>query len=294
VKRIYVLGDIMADIHAVVASPLRIGSDTPGVITFLSGGSAANTAAWLAHSGAPTTLIAKVGDDPAGREELRRLRTFGVDVAAAIDSDVPTGACIALVHPVEGGLDRTMIPNPGANANLRADELPSFAGGGQLYVSGYALFHGARDAARAALQRAREAGLQVSVGAASACPLDDLGAETFFGWIGADVLVLANHEEAEVLGGSSVPGTAAAAIAGRTGRAIVTCGADGAFWADQDGVIFVPSHDPGAIVADPVGAGDAFAAGILRTIAVEGPPVEALQVAHQLAVRSIALPGGRP
>lgn len=293
-KRVYVLGDIMADIKVAIDGPLQVGSDTPGAITFHSGGSAANTAAWLAHSGVPTTLIGRVGDDRGGREEPRVLQSYGVTLQVTTDPVAATGACVLLVHKRNGVLERTMIPSSGANANLAVEDLPAFTGGGQLYVSGYAFFHGARHTAAIALQRAREAGLQVCVGAASASPLRERGADAFFAWAGENVLVLANHDEAAVLGGTEDPAMAAAVMAERAGRAIVTCGAEGAYWADADGTVFLPVPEHGAVVKDPVGAGDAFAAGVLRTLANGGDPVDVLRVGHQLAQRAIALPGARP
>jgi sugar/nucleoside kinase (ribokinase family) len=296
VKRVYVLGEIMVDVHVALEAPIHVGSDSRGQISFLSGGSAANTATWLAHGGVPTTLIARVGDDAAGWDERRVLQSYGVDLVVSMDTDETTGACVVLVHQTEHGPERSMIPNTGANATLRAEHLPQTFDepDGHLYVSGYALFTGAREAALEAMRRARAQGLTLSVGTASAEPLRDVGAETFFGWIGTDLLLIANRDEAAALTGETEPASARAALAQRVGRAIVTCGADGAIWCTPQETLSFPSVAAPSRFIDPVGAGDAFTAGVLRVFALGGSAAAAVQVGNQLAARCVSTPGGRP
>ncbi|MGA8112613.1 MAG: PfkB family carbohydrate kinase, partial [Actinocatenispora sp.] len=72
--RVLVVGDLVTDVLAVVTAPLAggaglaVGSDTRARIRFAAGGSAANTASWLADARIPVTLVAAVGDDAAGRD----------------------------------------------------------------------------------------------------------------------------------------------------------------------------------------------------------------------------------
>ena len=42
----FCLGDLMVDVVARLFGPLAEGSDSPAVISYVGGGSAANTAAW--------------------------------------------------------------------------------------------------------------------------------------------------------------------------------------------------------------------------------------------------------
>ena len=104
--------------------PLAPGSDAPAVIRFHGGGSAANTAAWLARAGMEPVLVGRVGDDERGRGASEELRAAGVDAQLAVDPELPTGTCVVLVGP-EG--ERTMAPDAGANDALTdidlADEL---------------------------------------------------------------------------------------------------------------------------------------------------------------------------
>ncbi len=55
--RVLVVGDVIDDILATISMPLRHNTDTPASIVKSSGGSAANTAVWLASSGSRSTLL---------------------------------------------------------------------------------------------------------------------------------------------------------------------------------------------------------------------------------------------
>ncbi len=63
--RFVCLGDLMIDVVAHLRRPLAHGSDSPAPIQMEQGGSAANTAAWLADGGQRVAFIGKVGADPA-------------------------------------------------------------------------------------------------------------------------------------------------------------------------------------------------------------------------------------
>ena len=194
------VGDVMADILARLPGPLAPGSDTPASIEVFGGGAAGNTASWLDDLGTSVTLVGRIGpaDDPFRGAALGGLRP---DVAAGLVTDPvhATGRCLVLVGP-DG--ERTMVPDAGANAFLAPADLNGhFEAGRHLHLSGYPLFGPARDAGRQALARAREAGMSISVTAASAAPLARVGAAAFLDWIGPDVTLFANVDEARVLTG---------------------------------------------------------------------------------------------
>ena len=79
--RIVVLGDLMLDVVLAPARALERGTDVPGRVSLVQGGSAANTARWLGRLGARTTLVAAVGRDAAGRALVDAVRADGVQVA---------------------------------------------------------------------------------------------------------------------------------------------------------------------------------------------------------------------
>src|SRR6185312_2601192 len=143
---------------------LAVGSDTAAEIMITGGGSAANTAAWLAALGVPVTLVAVVGDDRAGTDRLEELRAAGVRCAVRRAPGASTGAIVVL----SAGDDRTMITDRGANGLLTAaDIVPALAGARHVHLSGYTLLDpSTRQAGRAALARAAEQGATASVDAA--------------------------------------------------------------------------------------------------------------------------------
>jgi sugar/nucleoside kinase (ribokinase family) len=287
--RVVCIGDVMVDVHARLPGELAIGSDTPATIAFTGGGSAANTAAWLAAAGCAAVFVGRVGDDVAGRQATGELEAAGVQLRVSVDSKLPTGTCIVLVGS-DG--ERTMIPSAGANARGAlalgtADLVDSW-----LHVSGYALFHEqARDAALRSLTAARADGRPVSVDAASAAPLRDYGATRFLDDV-APCLLFANLDEAAALSGTRNPDGAARALGLRSGQAIVKQGAGAAVWSDGRHVVGVPGHH--VDVVDSTGAGDAFAAGVLAALVTGLELTAALAAGHDLAARAVARPGARP
>ncbi|GIF49675.1 sugar/nucleoside kinase (ribokinase family) [Asanoa ferruginea] len=291
--RIVVVGDLVTDVVAVLSGPPAPDTDTAASIRFTGGGQAANTAAWLAWHGVPVTLLASVGADSAGAARVSELRAAGVDCPLPPRTDAPTGTVIVLA---EGGR-RTMVTDRGASLLLDPDAVAAaLVGGAHLHLSGYPLLDAASRAAGVrALAAAREHGLTVSVDAASAGPLRQVGGATFISWVRGVDLLLANADEAAVLAGSagSDPADQARSLAASLDAAVVVkLGAAGAIWADRDGVCTVPA--PAATVVDPTGAGDAFAAGLLATRLAGGDPRACLTAAAAAGALAVARIGARP
>src|SRR6187399_2846496 len=76
--RIVVLGDLMLDVVLAPAVGLASGTDVPGRVSLVQGGSAANTARWLGRLGARSSLISAIGRDAAGRALTEAVRADGV------------------------------------------------------------------------------------------------------------------------------------------------------------------------------------------------------------------------
>jgi ribokinase len=291
---IVVVGDLMVDVVATAAGAVAHASDTEAVVRWTGGGAAASVAAWLAADGVPVALVARAGDDIAGRGAVAELAAAGVDVHVAVDATRSTGTCVIVV---DGAGERTMLPDRGANLALAPDDLPEalFVAGGHLHLSGYVLLHdGPRAAGLSALARARAAGMTISVDPASAAPERAAGAEAVLGWIGAVDLLLPNVDEARALTGEADSERAARALVARGAarEVVVTLGADGALWTNGADVVRAPA--PVATVVDTVGAGDAFAAGWLAARR-RGENVEpALAAACAQGARAVGRSGGRP
>ena len=290
----FCLGDLMVDVVARLFGPLAEGSDSPAVISYVGGGSAANTAAWLTRVGVDSVFIGAIGDDAAGQSQLESLHTLGVDVRFRVDRTRPTGTCLVLVAPTG---ERTMVPDPGANLALEEFDVPTdeFAPGDHLHVSGYALLRDSRDAALHALSAAVAAGMTVSVGAASAAPLEVLGSAPFLKLLPAETLLFANEKEAAVLSGAD--GSAvqlARALAGDGRQVVVTAGSGEAVWADGSEHATMAAEPLDRPELDTTGAGDAFAAGFLAARARDAVPAVCLRDGHALAAAACRTTGGRP
>lgn len=286
----------MVDVLAVMSGALQRGSDTPSAVTAAGGGSGANVAAWLASTGVPTAYVGRVGDDALGRDSVKALAAAGVTVWVGTDADLPTGTCVVLVEP---GGERSMLPDAGANAGLREHDLPHgprtpFRPGAHLHLSGYTLLNaGSRDAGLAALGLAREAGMTISIDPSSAALLESIGAAWFLRMTRGADLLLANRDEASVLGGSPDPHRSAEALGDTYREVVVKLGADGALW--QQGFISASAPaERGVEVRDTTGAGDAFAAGFLASWLLHPEPETALAAGCRLAARAVSRVGARP
>ncbi|GAA0800330.1 carbohydrate kinase family protein [Spirilliplanes yamanashiensis] len=271
-----VVGDLVTDVLALTAGPPEPGTDTTGTIRFTGGGQAANTAAWLAAAGCAVTLVAAVGDDAEGRDRVAELTAAGVRCAVRAYPD-RTGTVLVLAAAGE----RTMIADRGANLRLSPADvdagLAAAPAATHLHLSGYVLLDAAsRPAGRHALAAARARGLTVSVDAASAGPLRRTPG--FAGWVRGADLLLANDDEAAVLGD----------VHTLAREVVVKRGAAGASW----GTEHCPARD--VPVLDATGAGDAFAAGLLAAWLGGADRAAALAAGVAYGARAVQTPGSRP
>ena len=284
------------DIIARTGGPVSEGSDTDAEIRTAGGGAGGNVAAWLASLGVPVTLVARVGDDAAGRSQAAELAGYGVRCAFTADPDAATGTIVVLVG-ADG--ERTMLADRGANLRLSAADLPaSLPAGGHLHLSGYTLLHdGPRAAGLAALRRASAAGLTTSIDPASVAPLAATGPAAFLAWTSGVDLLLPNLPEARLLSNRTDPVDAARTLASHYRAVAVTLGPDGALWAAGDTVVHLPAGPGDTFSAGPLdttGAGDAFSAGLLAAWLAGADGPAAVRRGLTLAATAVARLGARP
>ena len=258
-----VIGDLALDVVVSPDGPLQTGTDTPGRISFVQGGSASNTARWLAQLGARSTLITAVGRDATGRALVEALRGDGVTVRVARVAGARTARIAVLVGP-DG--ERSFVPDRGAAELLPPDDVKAswFSGAAALHVPAYSLLRAPlSDAARRGIDFARAAGAAVSVDLASIGPLMARGrgaARALIAGIEPEILFATASEAAALLGGARVEGLLEFASI-----AVVKRGPKGAtVLARNDGAPLRFEVATSRVHAgDTTGAGDAFDAGFL-------------------------------
>jgi sugar/nucleoside kinase (ribokinase family) len=289
---IVVVGDLVTDVVVVPDGHVEVGTDTLAKISSGGGGQGANTAAWLAYAGSAVTLVAAVGDDLSGRERIAEMEAAGVSCTVRAHSGARTGTVVVLTSPDE----RTLITDPGAALLLDPADvvaaIKTAPDAVHLHLSGYVLLNpGSRAGGLAALAAARERGLTTSVDAASAAPLRR--ENTFKSWVREIDLLLCNSDEATVLAGPGSPAEQAAALTAVARNVVVKLGGDGAVWSGRDGTLasVIGVRVP---MTDPTGAGDAFAAGLLRAWCAGADPSAALAAGAELGSLAVQQIGARP
>ncbi len=297
---ILVVGDVIDDIVVFPSGPIVPDTDTRSTIRRVAGGSAANTAAWLAELGCAVTFVGAVG---TGEAATHAALLPGVD-ARLHEVHAPTGTIIVLVD----GESRALLSDRGANALLDLDAIDDDMLRAHVHLTGHTMAASDGAAFARLIRRAKDAGATVSVNPGSVAYIVALGAERFREVIaGADVLI-ATLTEGRALAGldggedasaadpsaadpnASDPSVSAAEVraALEIPTVVLTRGREGAV---VDGM---PVAAASATVIDPTGAGDAFCAGFLARWTAGADPVDAAQFGAEVAARARAIVGGRP
>lgn len=259
-------------------------------------GAESNVAQGLARLGHWARWIGRVGDDPAGEAVLRELRADGVDVSCAeMDPDAPTGLLLRDSH-AQRPIDVQYYRAASAASFLAADQISAevLEGVRVVHVSGITpmLSESAEQTTWTLVERAREVGAAISF---DPNVRRKLGTEhEWMRTVGpllreAD-LVIAGEDELELLLGGGPEEVAKALLAMGRARTVVVKHRDHSASAiDRDGQCTQP---PFAVpVTDPVGAGDAFAAGWLSAWLRGLPTQQALAEAACVAALVVQAPG---
>jgi len=312
---IIVMGDLMMDICAPLDSlealTLARGSDLPSSITFDVGGSAANTASWLAEAGKLTYLLGAVGSDSMGATIKSRLSRPCLHLKLHTFSQYPTGTCIVVT---ESSGERTMIPSAGANEHLSIDQLfelwAHVPTPQHLHVSGYALFHETAGAtALVAMDHARSLGMSISFDPSAHTLVSSHSDRIRTALARADIL-LANEQEAialaqtfldlPVLKSETSAMNLATELRGLLCTesvdpvAVITLGPRGAIAAASTTEAVPASVVAATQVKSTTGAGDAFNAGFLGSWLTAAAVLPALEAGVRLASEAISRVGASP
>jgi ribokinase len=261
--RIVVLGDLLVDVVLAAERPLEHGTDVPGQVRLVQGGSAATTARWLGRLGARSSMVAAVGRDPAGRALVEALRSDGVAARVVRVPGARTGRIGVLVNP-DG--ERSFVTDRGAALQLRASDLRAawFARADAVHMPVYSLLDEPLSlAGRRAIQLGRGAGAVVSIDLASIGPLLARGrraARALLDEIAPDLLFATASEAEGFLGRYAVEGLLEVAPV-----AVVKRGSKGATVLARESESNLRFEVATAHInaTDTTGAGDAFDAGFL-------------------------------
>ncbi|KQV05641.1 MULTISPECIES: carbohydrate kinase family protein [unclassified Kitasatospora] len=287
-----VIGDVVTDVVALHDRPLAPHTDTAARIAVLPGGSAANSAAWAAYSGAEVRLLSRLGADSADWHRAE-LVGAGVRPHLVVDPELSTAVVICLV---DAEAERTFVTDTGAAARLGpADWDPALLDGvARLHLSGYLYFTDqGRQLAVRAVAAAEARGLPVSVDPASTGFIERLGVADFLAAIDGTDLLLPNSAEARLLAGTDDPVTAAERLSAVYGEAVVKLGPQGAVAAREGKVVARIAAVPSTAL-DTTGAGDAFTGAFLAARLGGADLAEATAAGCGAGAAAVARTGGRP
>jgi 2-dehydro-3-deoxygluconokinase len=285
------LGETMALVAAPEIGLLRHATS----LRLSCGGAESNLAIGVSRLGHTATWVGRVGDDEFGVMVRRMLAAEGVDGRVRVDPGAPTGLMVkyrrtATVTQVQ------YYRRGSAGSRLRPDDIDAdlVRSARILHVTGItpALSDGAREAVRYAVGVARAAGVLVSL---------DLNYRRLLwspeeaGPVLAELvrqadIVFATEPEALLV----VTGDSPAALGRALGslgpeQVLVKRGAFGAVAVLRDEVLTVPAVPVTEV--DPVGAGDAFAAGYLSRLLEGGTPAECLETGALAGAYTVTVPG---
>jgi len=224
-----------------------------GEFVTVAGGKGANQAIAATRAGAATRLLGAIGSDAFGVTLKARIDAAGVDTGLL---RVVYGASGVALITVDAAGENTIVVTPGANGSftdLRAPERAALAEADVMVAQ----LEIPVETVTAAALAARSAGTRVVLNAAPARSLPPELLEA------VDLLVV-NETEAVAISGQGRPEPLLASVP----RAVLTLGAQGAWYVDRDGTSV---QVPGVRVetVDSTAAGDAFT-GALAVAWAEG------------------------
>lgn len=281
------VGETMAMVTPVQAEPLEVASE----FALHSGGAESNVAMYLAGLGHRVSWVSRLGDDPLGRRVLRNVSGAGVATTnVELDAAAPTGVYFKDPGPLG---TRVFYYRRGSAASFMGPKTVEFLAASPprvVHTSGitpalsfscdnmtsalFDMFVGTQTLL--SLDVNYRSALWPSPGAAGA-RLEGLALQAGVVFVGLD--------EARTLWGTTTPQQ----VRDRLKEAPVVVVKDGAVGAtafDAESETFVPSLP--VEVNEPVGAGDAFAAGWLSGFLRGLPQAGRLRLGHLLASAALS------
>lgn len=289
--KVLCIGDVMLDVIAVLQTKINYGSDTPSKISTHGGGAAGNVASWSQVSGAPTKIVARVGNDPAGTAIVSEFDTLGVEHGDCIIPGTHTGVVVVLVD-LSG--ERTMFPETGANSGLSSRDLPDLEGIEVVYLSGYSLLDEvSRPGVLEMIAKIRNKDIPIFFDPATVGGMSQVNINEIKSWLPLMSALFMNEEEAAFLTGHTQLEPALESLLQFSPTAIIKCGPDGAIGKSRDSdpikIAAMPTH-----VIDTTGAGDSFAGGFIASWLINQDLKLCMEAGASAAARCVSDIGARP
>lgn len=240
------------------------------------GGSAANTAYWLAKMGQRVQMVGAVGDDPFGRAALTSL----ADEGASVDGvDIVAAAPTTVAVVCSTGTNKRMITSPGPSFDsaIARFDLPT---DDSCYVHVAAELS---DALADFCSRAHRAGAFVSADF-NGRDMRPISTTLFIAFLNVD-------EWRRLVGSQSVSWSLGHELVGSGGMVVVTMGRDGAMCLTPERETHCAALP--AVAVDRTGGGDGFNAAFLSAWSQRKDVGEALDAGLTLAATIIGFKGAR-
>ena len=262
-------------------------------LTFAAGGSAANTMVAIAQSGGKAVYTGRVADDTNGAYYKKGMEEEGVlfYVPAAENAAEPTGSSVILTTP---DAERTMCTHLGISTALDKSDVnfDLLADSKCVYVEGYLwTSDGPREACVEAFKHAKANGVLTAFTFSDSF-LVDLFAEQFRDLVREHCdIVFCNADEAKKLIGNDDLEQCVREIGAMCSRSFITDGGNGSYVAIDGNIAKIDGFKVEAV--DTVGAGDAFAGGVLYGLTNGLSAEKAARWGNYLASRVVSKFGPR-
>ncbi len=232
-------------------------------------GAESNLAIALSRLGKKVRWISRVGQDPFGDIILKAVAGEGVDVSGVQrDETASTGIFFRQIH-AHFGPQVFYFRSGSAASEIGVHDVKEnwFSGARHLHVTGItpALSESCRNATFEAMKMARDKGLSISFDPNLRRKLwgEELARQTLLEMLPLCDVFLPGHEECEFLFGTDTPQDwIKKSLAAGPKLVVMKLAERGALAATPEGIIEAPPFKIEKVI-DPIGAGDAFAAGFL-------------------------------